>query len=244
MQSHPNSNVSRVEPRFNLRGKSYTRTSFVSPSFNESFSDSFRLDLKNLYRIGACIVLGQVFMAPPTQAQTQTPTSPNATLNIHVCGECHGETGAPKDGKLPIIWGQSAVYLEKQLRDYRSGQRENQIMNSMAESVPKKELGLWAQALASQPWPQPKLSDNSAPSLSPVTQADAQFCLTCHAANTNGESLYKGAPRLNGQNADYLLDQMMAWVNQDRSNSEVMGPLLKNKNKEQLQALSLYFASH
>jgi len=41
-----------------------------------------------------------------------------------------------------------------------------------------------------------------------------------------------------------LLDQMMAWVNQDRSNSEVMGPLLKNKKKEQLQALSLYFASH
>jgi cytochrome c553 len=213
-------------------------------SLNEFFSDSLHLDLKTLYPIGACIVVSQFFMAPPTQAQTQAATSPTATLNIHVCGECHGETGAPKDAKLPIIWGQSAAYLEKQLRDYRSGQRENQIMNSMAESVPKKELSLLAQALASQPWPQPKLSDNSAQSWSSATQADAQFCLTCHAQNTSGESLYKGAPRLNGQNADYLLDQMMAWVNQDRSNSEVMGPLLKNKKKEQLQALSLYFANH
>lgn len=231
---------------------------------------SFRLYIIQIFNIGAlqsssyfkflgkvtlCLVLGQVFSSPlkaqpqnqsqnQSQTQTQTDSSRSSPLDLHVCGECHGEQGSPKDKKLPIIWGQSAQYLEKQLRDYRSGQRENQIMNSMAESVPKKELSLFAQALASQPWPPRTPIEDTGESMSPVTKADAQTCLTCHAQNADGESVYKGAPRLNGQNADYLLDQMLAWMNQDRANSEVMGSLLRNKKKEELQALSLYFAGH
>ena len=37
---------------------------------------------------------------------------------------------------------------------------------------------------------------------------------------------------------------MLAWMNQDRNNSEVMSVLLKNKTKEQAKALALYFAFH
>ena len=201
------------------------------------------------FDIGFILLLGQIFMSPlMAQGQTKTLNPLPTSMDIHVCGECHGENGNPKDEKLPIIWGQSAVYLEKQLRDYRSGQRENQIMNSMAESVPKKDLGLLSQAIASKAWPQsrpqPNLHDNPSESTSATTKTDAQTCLTCHAQNASGESFYTGAPRLYGQNADYLLDQMLAWMNQDRNNSEVMSVLLKNKTKEQAKALALYFAFH
>ena len=54
---------------------------------------------------------------------------------LGVCWSCHGVEGKPKDPSVPIIWGQQAAYLEKQMRDFRSGDRDSQIMASMAESV-------------------------------------------------------------------------------------------------------------
>lgn len=171
-------------------------------------------------------------------------TLESAKEDIHACGECHGTSGAPRDSKLPIIWGQNAAYLEKQLRDYRSGQRENQIMTSMAEGIPKEKLSALAQILSFQPWPKSELIESANDPSNSVTQEDVQVCLSCHAQSRKGEPLYKGSPRLSGQNAEYLLDQMLSWVNQDRNNSELMSQLLKNKSKQQLQALSIYFSKH
>src|SRR3954447_24339833 len=37
---------------------------------------------------------------------------------LTTCWSCHGSAGEPKDPTIPIIWGQLAPYLEKQLRDY------------------------------------------------------------------------------------------------------------------------------
>ena len=59
---------------------------------------------------------------------------------LGICASCHGADGLPKDPTVPIIWGQRAKYIEKQLLDYRSGDRDNQIMSSMAEAVRRDDV--------------------------------------------------------------------------------------------------------
>jgi len=47
------------------------------------------------------------------------------------CASCHLEGGAKSiDGNTPLLAGQYADYLEKALKDYRSGARVNVLMNA------------------------------------------------------------------------------------------------------------------
>lgn len=47
------------------------------------------------------------------------------------CASCHLESGSKSiDGNTPLLAGQYADYLEKSLRDYRSGARVNVLMNA------------------------------------------------------------------------------------------------------------------
>jgi cytochrome c553 len=70
--------------------------------------------------------------------------SGDATRNILPCGACHGVTvaaaGVPR---FPVIAGQKPLYLEKQLRDWRSGERHNSadgMMNKIARSLTDAEI--------------------------------------------------------------------------------------------------------
>lgn len=47
------------------------------------------------------------------------------------CASCHLESGAKSiDNNTPLLAGQYADYLEKSLKDYRSGARVNVLMNA------------------------------------------------------------------------------------------------------------------
>lgn len=70
-----------------------------------------------------------------------------------VCAACHGVDGIAKDGQYPILAGQSADYLVKALRDYKSGARKNAIMAPMAEPLSRAEMENVAAWFASQSGP-------------------------------------------------------------------------------------------
>lgn len=55
------------------------------------------------------------------------------------CINCHGATGISPDGSFPHLAGQHASYLERALKDYRSGRRQNMVMNMVAAG--NEELG-------------------------------------------------------------------------------------------------------
>ena len=91
------------------------------------------------------------------------------------CWSCHGAEGLPHDPTVPIIQGQQAKYLEKQLRDFREGDREDQIMSSMAESIPFKDLARAAELIAAKTWPARPVE--GAPAAEPGVVAT---CKACH----------------------------------------------------------------
>lgn len=64
------------------------------------------------------------------------------------CAGCHGADGLGI-GNFPPLAGKDADYLATQLRDYRSGARENPMMNTIAESLSDAEIAEMARFYAS-----------------------------------------------------------------------------------------------
>jgi cytochrome c553 len=72
----------------------------------------------------------------------------DATRNIAACTSCHGKNGeGQKSGNIiyPAIAGQQWNYLDQQLRNWRSGERNNSVgnvMNNAAKLLTDEEIDL------------------------------------------------------------------------------------------------------
>jgi len=155
-----------------------------------------------------------------------------------LCASCHGGHGLPSDPTVPIIWGQQAAYLQKQLSDYRNGDRESQIMSSIAESLSDAEVSQIAAYFGDVRWP---VRSGASP---PVTAPGAiATCQACHNANLAGGKTAAGiTPRLAGQSSPYLLDTMNAYANSERANSAPMAALMQSLSPAERKAAADYLA--
>lgn len=69
------------------------------------------------------------------------------------CASCHNENGVSTVTQFPIIAGQYQDYLVQALEDYRSGKRENAVMNGFASELSDSDIENLAAWFASQPSP-------------------------------------------------------------------------------------------
>ena len=67
-----------------------------------------------------------------------------------VCQACHGPEGKSVDPSYPNLAGQHQSYLVKALADYRSGARNNAIMQSFAAGLSNQDIEDLAAWFASQ----------------------------------------------------------------------------------------------
>jgi cytochrome c553 len=56
------------------------------------------------------------------------------------CAMCHGANGISQMPGAPNLAGQQALYVELQLKNYRSGKRNNEIMNVIAKPLTDTEI--------------------------------------------------------------------------------------------------------
>ena len=155
---------------------------------------------------------------------------------LATCWSCHGVEGASNDHTLPILWGQNAKYIEKQIRDFREGDREDQIMSSMASSIKKDDISRAASLIAAKAWPKTQAVAAAAPD-------SIEACKGCHGSDlTGGESPEGPAPRLAGQFAEYLTAQMEAFAHGDRRNQKTMQAMMKSLKPDERAGLAAYLA--
>ena len=69
----------------------------------------------------------------------------NKETGVAACIACHGPSGKGNPGaKYPLIYAMGAMYTEKQLRDYASGERISigpvQIMRDIAQKLSEEEI--------------------------------------------------------------------------------------------------------
>lgn len=76
--------------------------------------------------------------APKEVAAASGPLDPRETARQ--CATCHGYDGLARIPTAPNIAGSSRQYLETQLKAFRSGKRENEVMSVIAEDLSNAEI--------------------------------------------------------------------------------------------------------
>ncbi len=56
------------------------------------------------------------------------------------CAVCHGPQGISQIPNAPHLAGQPALYVAQQLKDYRSGKRQNEVMAVIAKPLSDEEI--------------------------------------------------------------------------------------------------------
>ena len=143
----------------------------------------------------------------------------------------------PSDPTVPVLFGQQADYIAKQLHDYVNGDRDSQIMASIAESLSDDDIRQIAAYYAGQRWP------TSAATALPPPDAIAT-CGACHQDNFSGGASPAGvAPRLAAQSAPYLLGAIDAFGSGDRRNNEPMTDIAKALSADDRKRVADYLAA-
>jgi cytochrome c553 len=138
------------------------------------------------------------------------------------CVTCHGERGISTDPANPNLAGQSAVAIYKQLHDYKSGSRVNEIMTGIAQGLDDQQIIDVATHFASST----KRALN--PTTAEVVDEDIvrlvergdpsrslPACNACHGGTAGGPI---ETPTLSHQNKDYLARQLRAFKSADSRN--------------------------
>jgi cytochrome c553 len=149
------------------------------------------------------------------------PTPDGATVAA-ACVGCHGERGIAPDPTYPNLAGQSAVAIYKQLHDFQSGSRVNDLMTGIAQGLDDQQIVDVAAHFASSH------SRSLDPTTAQVVDQDVvrlvergdparrlPACNACHGLNAGGPI---ETPTLSRQNRQYLAEQLRAFKSDARRN--------------------------
>lgn len=168
------------------------------------------------------------------------------------CITCHGAKGeGDGTGAFPRLTGQPAWYLYKQLLDYASGDRPNQVMAGIAERLTEHEMEAVSAYYAIQEAPlQPVQGEVDGALLQWGAQLGAAgsaergipACVNCHGPN--GTGLAPAVPYLAGQYARYMQYQLELWKEGRRDNDplNVMSAIARKMTEEDMRAVAEYYA--
>ncbi len=159
-----------------------------------------------------------------------------------LCAACHGENGLPPEQSfpVPIIWGQNLGYLLFQLRDFKSGSRQSDVMTPIAQALPHEDLTALAQYFSQKPWPKLPPQPSADPP-APGQRAGAWVvCASCHQEGFVGGGMQ---PRLAGQERAYLEKTMVEFQRGARANNPGMTDLMKSLTPQDISALAAWLSA-
>ncbi|HQU51030.1 MAG TPA: c-type cytochrome [Casimicrobiaceae bacterium] len=192
----------------------------------------------------------------PAFAVAQAPAKPDLakardTVN-QVCAACHGADGTSPTPANPSLAGMPADYITAQLAHFKSGVRQNAIMQGFAATLSDADMVSLGAFFASQP-PKPNTAKDA--SLVRLGQklwraGDAATgvpaCSACHGPT--GAGIPRLYPRIGGQWSDYTLAQLKAFKSgergMDKGGKDVQGRIMhgvaQGLGDEQMRALAEY----
>lgn len=163
-----------------------------------------------------------------------------------LCGSCHGVDGNSPLAMNPKLAGQSAKYMVKQLRDFKSGARPGATMAAMVLSLSDQDMEDIAAWYSSQ---QPTIQGADPESVELAerlyragnSEIAVAACSACHSPTGKGNAP-AGFPALSGQHAEYTLQQLKDFRSGVRQNdgSAMMRTVVERLTDKELEALASY----
>ncbi|HKA79212.1 MAG TPA: c-type cytochrome [Xanthobacteraceae bacterium] len=139
-----------------------------------------------------------------------------------VCVACHGEQGVSVAPEYPNLAGQSGAAIYKQLNDYRTGSRTNQLMTDIAKALDEATLADIAAYYAAQPKrnPNPATLAASPPAIVQLVELgdpnrNIPPCAACHRPGSGGPI---ETPILAEQGEEYIVLQLKMYASGERRN--------------------------
>jgi cytochrome c553 len=208
---------------------------------NLSRLDLHRGALRRL--LGTAAVLAAL-VAPCTGARAQDAQ----TLASTVCAACHGIDGNSAIAMFPKIAGLQSSYLAKQLRDFQAGRRKSDVMAPVVATLKPQDIVSLADYYAVQAIQASIDVDAKIVGIGKLIYFDGNeqtgvpACVGCHQPAGAGHLSY---PRIGGQHAAYLRQQLKSFANGDRSNdaNRFMRVVAKRLSEEEIDAVAAYLAS-
>jgi cytochrome c553 len=166
------------------------------------------------------------------------------------CFMCHGLDGVGDSaGAFPRLTGQAAFYMYKQLVDYASGERPDDVMSPIARQMTEPQMAdvaFYYSALDAAHAPRPAVD----PALlergreiaeDGLDEAGVEPCNLCHGRDGTGDPpLF---PYLAGQYAPYIELQLQRWKQGVRRNDplDVMANIAEALSGDDIRAVALYY---
>ena len=158
-------------------------------------------------------VLGILARADPERGRAKV---------MEVCASCHGENGVSVSAEFPHLAGQSGAAIYKQLHDYRTGSRTNQLMTDLAKALDEPVIADVAAYYAAQPQrrPIPATLAESPPAIVQLVELgdparNIPPCAACHRPGSGGPI---ETPILSEQQREYLVLQLRMYASGERRN--------------------------
>lgn len=168
-------------------------------------------------------IIAAAFLAIVGTAQAQSDGDAEAgAQRAAQCAGCHGLDGKATQPSYPNIGGQHASYIAKQLTEYRSGDRQNSIMNGIAGALSDEDIVNLAAHYSQQELTpgvanEENLETGETIYRGGITSADIASCTACHGPQGYG-NLAAVYPVLSGQNAEYTAQQLRYFRSGERNN--------------------------
>lgn len=90
---------------------------------------------------GASLALLFAWAMIPSAAQAQGSVAAGAArIKTAGCIACHGRDGVSKLPEAPNLSGQVEAYIASSLKAYHSGERKNEIMNTVAQTLSEADM--------------------------------------------------------------------------------------------------------
>jgi cytochrome c553 len=167
-------------------------------------------------------------------------------ITVTACLPCHGG-GAAVAPTFPTLNGQHAVYLDKQLREYKSGKRKGQTMAPLIGPLKKQQIPAMAAHFAGQTPARGVVENPELAARGKVLYEEGNRtsgvpgCIGCHLPNAVG---YQRYPRLAGQRQAYIVQQLLDFKSGTRSNdrARVMRAVAGRLTDEEIRAIAEYLA--
>lgn len=213
--------------------------------------------IKNTMMLVA-LALSAPILADDTTTTPNTSTAPATVEEIAsgVCAGCHNVDGNSVIPMNPILAGQHAEYITKQLIDFKAidnnpPKRNSPIMSSMVAALSLEDMKKLGEYYAKQ-----KANPNQV-----VTDADEKLiaigkilyhggnigngvpaCASCHGPT--GSGIPPRYPAIAGQHAEYTMTQLGLFNTGDRANdNDVMNQVITRMSGQEKRAVSAYIAT-
>ena len=145
---------------------------------------------------------------------------------------------------VPVIAGNSSLYVITQLFLFREGRRKNEAMIAMAKPMKDADLKGFSEyigTLAAVPAPAPATPPDAARMAKAKALAEQHKCTYCHGADLAGG---QQVPRIGGQKEDYLRQTLHDFKSGDRPGyTRAMTEALSQVPVEDLDILAFYAAN-